>query len=96
MEIIKRGKTNEEPQIKVCPDCVYDSSFVKKDMDEIDLYLYRFNIAKEVITNIRKIRQNRNISKNKILTLEVVVDENYPKEFASIIEKVANVKIKEI
>ena len=56
----------------------------------------RFEIAKEVISGVRNIRQKRGISNKKTLTLQVIADENYPKEFASIIEKIANVKIVEV
>ena len=32
MEIIKHGKTYEVPQVKVCPNCECEFSYVKKDM----------------------------------------------------------------
>ena len=32
MEIIKHGKTYEEPQVKVCPVCECEFSYVKKDI----------------------------------------------------------------
>ena len=31
MEIIKHGKTYEDPHIKVCPDCDCEFSYVEKD-----------------------------------------------------------------
>ena len=34
MEIIKHGKTYEEPQVKVCPECDCEFSYVKKDIKE--------------------------------------------------------------
>ena len=34
MEIIKHGKTYEEPQIKICPNCDCEFSYVKKDIKE--------------------------------------------------------------
>ena len=35
MEIIKHGKTYEEPQVKVCPDCECVFTYVKKDEDDL-------------------------------------------------------------
>ena len=34
MEIIKHGKTYEEPQVKGCPDCGCVFAYVKKDIKE--------------------------------------------------------------
>ena len=34
MEIIKHGKTYEEPQIKICDDCGCVFTYVKKDIKE--------------------------------------------------------------
>lgn len=33
MEIIKHGKTYEVPQVKICPDCDCEFSYVKKDIE---------------------------------------------------------------
>ena len=34
MEIIKHGKTYKAPQVKVCPVCECEFSYVKKDIKE--------------------------------------------------------------
>ena len=34
MEIIKHGKTYEEPQVKVCPDCECVFTHVEKDIEQ--------------------------------------------------------------
>lgn len=34
MEIIKHGKTYEEPQVKVCPDCECVFTYVEKDINQ--------------------------------------------------------------
>lgn len=34
MEIIKHGKSYETPQVKVCPVCECEFSYVKKDIKE--------------------------------------------------------------
>ena len=34
MEIIKHGKTYEEPQVKVCPDCECEFTYVKNDIKQ--------------------------------------------------------------
>ena len=34
MEIIKHGKTYEEPQVKVCPDCECVFTYVKNDIKD--------------------------------------------------------------
>ena len=34
MEIIKHGKTYEAPQVKVCPDCECEFSYIKEDIKQ--------------------------------------------------------------
>lgn len=55
-------------------------------MEKYDI-ISRFEIAKEVISSVRNIRQKRGVSNKEVLTLQVIVDENFPKEFTSVIEK---------
>ena len=35
MEIIKHGKTYEEPQVKVCPDCECEFTYVEKNIKTV-------------------------------------------------------------
>jgi valyl-tRNA synthetase len=50
-----------------------------------------FEIVKEIIANIRTIRNKRNISKNKPIDLYVKIDDNYPIKYESVIKKLGNV-----
>jgi valyl-tRNA synthetase len=50
-----------------------------------------FEIVKEIIANIRTIRNKRNISKNKPIDLYVKIDDNYPIKHESVIKKLGNV-----
>lgn len=52
--------------------------------------LARFELAKEVVTSIRSIRNQKSLPQKEVLTLKVIVDNNYPVEYASVIEKMAN------
>ncbi|MFR9661654.1 MAG: class I tRNA ligase family protein, partial [Rikenellaceae bacterium] len=51
--------------------------------------LARFELAKEVISAVRNVRKQKNIPLREQLELMVISDENYPAEYASIIEKMA-------
>ena len=58
---------------------------------EIDeALLARFELAKEIVTAVRSIRNQKNLPQKESLTLRVIVDENYPAEFAPVIGKLAN------
>ena len=52
--------------------------------------LARFELAKEVITSVRNVRNQKNLPQKEALTLRVIADENYPAEFAPVLEKMAN------
>ena len=52
--------------------------------------LARFELAREVISAVRNIRNRKNLPQKEALTLRVVVDENYPAEYASVMRKLAN------
>ena len=54
--------------------------------------LARFALATEVITNIRNVRKQKNIAQKNALTLNVIEDENYPKEYAPVIAKMCNLE----
>ena len=51
--------------------------------------LARFDLMREAVTAIRAIRRARNIPMKEPLGLKVFVDENYPAEFAPVLEKMA-------
>ena len=50
----------------------------------------RFELAREVISNVRNIRNQKNLPQKEALTLRVIADANYPAEFAPVIAKMAN------
>ena len=52
--------------------------------------LARFELAKEIITSVRNVRNQKNLPQKEELTLRVIVDENYPAEFAPVLVKMAN------
>ena len=52
--------------------------------------LARFELAREVISSVRNIRNQKNLPQKEQLTLKVVEDENYPAEFAPVVAKLAN------
>ena len=52
--------------------------------------LARFDLMREAVTAIRAIRRTRNIPMRDALELKVIADENFPAEFAPILEKMAN------
>ena len=52
--------------------------------------LARFALATEVITGVRNVRKQKNIAQKEALTLNVIEDENYPKEYAPVIAKMCN------
>ncbi len=54
--------------------------------------LARFSLAHEVISSVRNIRNQKGLPQKEALTLRVVVDENYPSEFAPVIAKMANLQ----
>ena len=52
--------------------------------------LARFELAREVISAVRNIRNQKNLPQKEQLTLRVVADENYPAELAPVLVKMAN------
>ena len=52
--------------------------------------LARFELTKEAISAIRNIRKQRNIAQKEALVLHYIADENFPTEYAAVIEKMAN------
>jgi valyl-tRNA synthetase len=52
--------------------------------------LVRFDQMREVVTAIRSIRTQKKILNRDALELKVVTDENYPAEFAPLLQKMAN------
>ena len=52
--------------------------------------LARFELTKEAISAIRNIRKQRNIAQKEALVLHYIADENFPAEYAAVIEKMAN------
>ena len=58
--------------------------------EEQPALLARFELAREVISSVRNIRNQKNLPQKEQLTLKVVEDENYPAEFAPVVMKLAN------
>lgn len=54
-----------------------------------DALLDQFDVASAVVTAVRNIRKQKNLSNRDSLTLEVVVDDNYPELMESVIIKMA-------
>lgn len=52
--------------------------------------LARFELAKEAISSVRNIRNQKNLPQKEALTLKVIADENYPAEYAPVMRKMAN------
>ena len=59
--------------------------------EEVDeALLARFELAKEAISGVRNVRKQKNIAQKNALQLDVIVDENYPAEYAPVIAKICN------
>ncbi len=52
--------------------------------------LARFELAQEVISQVRNIRKTKNLPQREPLVLNIITDENYPAEYAPVIAKMAN------
>ncbi len=52
--------------------------------------LARFELASEVISAIRNVRKEKNLAQKEALSLNVIVDANYPVEYAPVIAKMGN------
>ncbi|MBQ8437583.1 MAG: valine--tRNA ligase [Alistipes sp.] len=54
--------------------------------------LMRFDLVKEIISNVRNIRKQRNIPQRKTLVLNFILDENFPAELADVVVKMCNLE----
>jgi len=63
---------------------------VAEQVDEA--LLARFTLAMEVISGVRNVRKQKNIAQKNTLQLNVIEDENYPKEYAPVIAKMCNLE----
>uniref|UniRef100_UPI003FD89EA1 class I tRNA ligase family protein n=1 Tax=Alistipes putredinis TaxID=28117 RepID=UPI003FD89EA1 len=52
--------------------------------------LARFELVKETVTGVRNIRKQKNIPQKDALILCVIEDENYPSEYAPVLQKMGN------
>ena len=52
--------------------------------------LGRFELAKEIVSAVRNIRNQKNLPQKEALTLHVIADDNYPAEYAPVMMKMAN------
>jgi valyl-tRNA synthetase len=52
--------------------------------------LQRFDLVKEIISNVRNIRKQRNIAQRNELTLNFIADENFPAELSDVVVKMCN------
>ena len=52
--------------------------------------LVRFELAHEVISAVRNIRNQKGLAQKEALTLQVIADANYPEEYAPVMQKMAN------
>ena len=52
--------------------------------------LARFELAKEIVSAVRNIRNQKNLPQKEALTLHVIADDNYPAEYAPVMMKMAN------
>ena len=59
-----------------------------REIDEA--LLGRFELTKEVVTAVRNVRKQKNILQKDPLTLRVIADENYPAEYAPVLQKMGN------
>ena len=79
-----------KPEGEVCSIAIARMPEVEKQADE--KILARFALAQEIITALRNVRREKNIAQKETLTLNYIADENYPQEYAAVIEKMGNLK----
>ncbi len=81
-------------QERTAEDCITVSQITNYELritnEERDLILARFDLMREAVTAVRSIRRTRNIPMREEIELKVALDENYPAEFAPVLEKMAN------
>ena len=61
-----------------------------KAIEEDEKLLARFELAKEIISAVRNVRKQKNIPQKEALALHVILDENYPEEYAPVLCKMGN------
>ncbi len=72
-------------------DCVTVSRITNYELRITnEAVLGRFDLMREAVTAIRAIRRTRNIPMREAIELKVTADENFPAEFAPVLEKMAN------
>ncbi len=71
-------------------DSIMVSQYKAEQAWDADL-LEKMNITLDVVTNVRAVRAQKNISPKEALTLEVVSDENFHPQFNAVIQKLSNV-----
>ncbi|MDE6046430.1 MAG: class I tRNA ligase family protein, partial [Alistipes sp.] len=52
--------------------------------------LARFELVREIVSAVRNIRNQKNLPQKEALKLQVIVDDNYPAEYAPVLTKMAN------
>lgn len=57
---------------------------------EDERIMARFELAREVISSVRNIRNQKGLAQKEALTLRVIADANYPSEYAPVMQKMAN------
>ena len=76
---------------ELLPECESITVAPMPQPDEIDgQLLARFELAREVISSVRNVRNQKNLPQKEALTLKVIADENYPAEYAPVMRKMAN------
>ncbi len=68
----------------ICTAAMPEAGAVKEAL------LARFELAKEAISSVRNVRNQKQLPQKEALALRVVVDENYPAEYAPVMMKMAN------
>lgn len=59
-------------------------------VEENDSILNRFELASEVISKVRNIRNQKGLAQKEELTLKVISDDNFPHEYTPVMMKMAN------
>jgi valyl-tRNA synthetase len=70
-------------------DCIIVSQMPRAGEQKPDV-LARFDQMREAVTAIRSLRTQKKILNREALDLKVIADENYPAEFAPLLQKMAN------
>ncbi|MDE6070837.1 MAG: class I tRNA ligase family protein, partial [Alistipes sp.] len=52
--------------------------------------LARFELVREIVSSVRNIRNQKNLPQKEALKLQVIIDDNYPAEYAPVVTKMAN------